>query len=180
MKTAKKKAARPQSDTPHPRAATRDVLGRRTPRAKIDPRWTRHYRHLIGLRDLFRLQQGLLSQDANEQHPAFSEHPADAATDSFDRDVALGLLSSDQNALFEIEEAIRRIESGSYGVCELTGKRIQPARLAAIPWTRFSLQAEKQLEAQGIVNRTHLGQAVPLSSAVPPEAESDEDEENNP
>ena len=50
----------------------------------------------------------------------------------FDRDFALSLLSSDQDALYEIDEAIKRIEKGTYGVCELTGKSIPKARLEAI------------------------------------------------
>lgn len=114
--------------------------------------------------------------DANEQHPAYSQHPADAATDTFDRDVALGMLSSDQDALFEIEDAIRRIESGSYGICELTGKKIPAARLQAIPWTRFSVEAGKRLEAQGQVNRTGLGRAIPLSSLSAADNEAEEGE----
>ena len=176
MKTSKKSGHRAQSAPVRHRAATRDVLGAPARRTKIDPRWARHYRHLVELRDFFLLQKGLLSEDANEQHPAFSEHPADAATDSFDRDIALGLLSSDQNALFEIEAALRRIESGAYGVCELTGKRIPSERLAAIPWTQYSLEAEKQLEAQGAVNRARLGRNAPLFDKASPNSEADEDE----
>jgi len=81
---------------------------------------------------------------------------ADAASDTYDSDWALSMLSSDQNALYEIEQAINRIENGSFGKCELTGQSIEPERLAVIPWTRFSMEAQRQLEATGAITRTRL------------------------
>ena len=98
---------------------------------------------------------------------------ADAGTDTYDRDLALGVLSSEQDALLEIEQALNRIREGTYGICELTGKRIEPARLAAIPWTRFSASAEKELEQTGALKRAGLG---PRESVAKVEAtESDEE-----
>jgi RNA polymerase-binding transcription factor DksA len=82
---------------------------------------------------------------------------ADAGTDHYDRDFALGMLSSEQDAVYEIEEALNRIRDGTYGVCELTGKRIPEARLEAIPWTRFTAEAEKELEKGGALKRARLG-----------------------
>jgi RNA polymerase-binding transcription factor DksA len=84
-------------------------------------------------------------------------HLADAGTDSYDRDFALGMLSSEQDAVYEIEEALSRIQAGTYGRCELTGKPIEPARLEAIPWTRFNAGAERQLEREGGVKHARLG-----------------------
>lgn len=88
---------------------------------------------------------------------------ADAGTDSFDRDFALSRISAEQDAVYEIEEAINRILNGTYGICELTGKSIEPARLDAIPWTRFSLEAEEQLEKDGAVRRARLGPREPVT-----------------
>ena len=51
-------------------------------------------------------------------------------------------------------QAIDRIRNGTYGICEMTGKPIQPRRLESIPWTRFSLEAEQELERSGPVRRT--------------------------
>jgi RNA polymerase-binding transcription factor DksA len=73
-------------------------------------------------------------------------HPADAATNSFDRDLVLGLASFKQEGLYEIDAALERIDNGTYGVCELTGQLIPWERLEAIPWTRFSREAQKQIE----------------------------------
>ena len=120
-------------------------------------------------------RQGALAQDAVDEQPSFSTHMADAGTDTFDRDFALGMLSSEQDALYEIDEALNRIRDGTYGKCELTGKPIEAARLEAIPWTRFSASAEKQLEREGAVKRTRLG---PRETVTKTEAaEPDEDEE---
>lgn len=101
---------------------------------------------LLRLReDLFgEIQQ--LASEACEETPNYSMHMADAATDSFDRDLVLGLVSFEQEGLYEIDAALKRIEDGTYGICELTGKPIPWERLAAIPWTRFSIEAENQLE----------------------------------
>ena len=61
---------------------------------------------------------------------------------------ALSLISSEQNALYEIDHAIRRIRDGTYGFCEATGKPIDSARLEAVPWTRFAREVEEQLERE--------------------------------
>lgn len=142
---------------PRPQAATRDVLSPPPRPAKIDPKWRKHYRRLQDLREFFSRQKQSLVHDANEEAPNYSEHMADAGTDSYDRDFALGILSSHQNALYEIDDAIRRIESGTYGICEASGKPIPLKRLEAVPWARFTLEAEKQMEQRGGGNRARLG-----------------------
>jgi DnaK suppressor protein len=128
----------------------------------------------MDLRDYMLRRQGGLAQEAVDQQPAFSTHMADAGTDTFDRDFALGMLSSEQDALYEIDEALNRIRDGTYGKCELTGKPIEPQRLEAIPWTRFSAAAEKQLEREGAVKKTRLG---PRETVAKTEANSSDDED---
>jgi RNA polymerase-binding transcription factor DksA len=140
-----------------PKAATADILGTAQRKPRVPLKWREHYQHLLELRDHFAQRQADLTKDALDESPTFSSHMADAGTDAYDRDFALGLLSSEQDAVYEIEEALNRIRTGLYGVCEATGKSIEPARLAAIPWTRFSTRAEKQLEQDGEVRRTRLG-----------------------
>jgi len=109
------------------------------------------------LREQLSRSRADLAQDALQENPTFSTHMADAATDTYDRDVALSLLSTEQDSVYEIEQAIDRIRSGRYGICELSGKPIEPARLEAIPWTRFSVAAERQLEKEGKRKRARLG-----------------------
>jgi RNA polymerase-binding transcription factor DksA len=97
---------------------------------------------------------------------------ADAGTDSFDRDLALSRISSEQDAVYEIDEALVRINRGTYGVCELTGKPIEHERLEAIPWTRFCVAAEKQLEREGQIRRTKLASREALARGVTAENEA--------
>lgn len=141
---------------------------------EINPQWEHHFRRLMDLRaELFR-RKGDLAKDAAEEQPAFSLHMADAATDNYDRDFALCMISSEQNALYEVEEALHRIRDGTYGICEATGKPIQSARLNAIPWTRFSAEAEKQLEERGAIAKTQLGDLARLPGSASAHGEEEE------
>jgi len=179
-RTMTKSKSEPRTQN-RPQAVVQDVLSPPPRPVRINPKWQPNYRHLKELRDFFLRQKETLTQDANEELPTYSEHMADAGTDSYDRDFALSMLSSDQNALYEIDEAIRRIETGAYGICELTGKPIPPKRLEAIPWARFTVEAESQLEQRGVVNRARLGNLGSLSegeSSAEEEEESESGEEN--
>lgn len=140
-----------------PRAATADILGLPPARERISAKWRTHFRRLTDLREQILKRQDGQAQEALDQKPAFSSHMADAATDTFDRDFALGMLSSEQDAVYEIDEALNRIRDGTYGKCEVTGEPIEAARLEAIPWTRFSATAEKELEREGVVKKARLG-----------------------
>jgi len=88
---------------------------------------------------------------------AYGQHMADAGTDTFDRDFALSLVSSEQEALSEIDAAIKRIRDGTYGVCEITAKPIAKDRLLAVPFTRYSAEAQKQIERNRHHSRTQAG-----------------------
>ncbi len=79
---------------------------------------------------------------------AFGMHQADAGTDAYDRDFALSLLSQEQDALYEIEEALKRVIAGTYGVCEMSNKRIPQARLEALPFARFTIECQQQYEKE--------------------------------
>jgi DnaK suppressor protein len=79
---------------------------------------------------------------------AFGMHQADAGSDAYDRDFALSLLSQEQDALYEIEEALKRIDGGTYGVCEMSGKPIPHARLEAIPFARYTVECQTLIEKQ--------------------------------
>lgn len=125
--------------------------------AKIKPQWKKFYDILLDLRARLLNQMSDLKKESAEEMSNYSMHMADSGTDNFDRDSALSLLSSDQDAVYEIEEAIKRIEKNSYGVCELTGKSIPKMRLNAIPWTRFTVDAQAQLERDGALQRRKLG-----------------------
>jgi len=86
------------------------------------------------------------SKDDSGDLSGYGQHMADAGTDTFDRDFALSLVSSEQEALSEIEAAIKRIHDGTYGICEATQKPIAKERLLAVPFTRYSAEAQKDVE----------------------------------
>lgn len=75
-------------------------------------------------------------------------HQGDAGSDAYDRDFALSVLAKDQDALYEIEEALLRIKKGTYGLCEMSGKRIPIPRLEAIPFARLTVECQSQWEKE--------------------------------
>ena len=78
-------------------------------KVKIKPEWTKYYENLLALRERLLHQMNGLAKETAEALPGYSLHMADSGTDNFDRDFALSLLSSDQDAIYEIEEALKRI-----------------------------------------------------------------------
>lgn len=144
---------------------------------KVKPEWQKYYQHLVELRDQLRRQMDGLAQESAQELAGYSLHMADSGTDNFDRDFALSLLSSDQDAIYEIEEALKRIEKKTFGVCELTGKTIPRARLEAIPWTRFTVEAQAQLEKEGALKSRRLGQLGTIETSGVGDMEGEEGEE---
>ena len=124
------------------------------PEADVPDKYRRYYRLLLELRRHVLTQLGehteetLLksAKDDSGDLSGYGQHMADAGTDTFDRDFALSLVSSEQEALAEIEAAIKRVHAGIYGICELTAKPIAKERLLAVPFTRYSAEAKKQVE----------------------------------
>src|ERR1700731_2117696 len=98
-------------------------------------------------------KDNLRSRAEGSEASAFGMHQADAGSDAYDRDFALSLLSQEQDALYEIDQALKRIELGSYGTCEMSGKPIPRARLEAIPFARFTVECQSQLEKQSKASR---------------------------
>lgn len=93
--------------------------------------------HLLDLRDKSLDSMNGVARDTLRNHPEGSEasgsgeHQADAGSDAYDRDFALSLLSKEQDGLYEIEQALARIDNGTYGICEMSYKIIPIPRLEA-------------------------------------------------
>jgi RNA polymerase-binding transcription factor DksA len=88
------------------------------------------------------------SRSSEREASRCGTHQADAASDAYECDFALRLLSHEQDALYEIDEALHRIELGTYGVCEMSGKPIPRVRLEAIPFARFTVECQSQRERE--------------------------------
>ncbi len=180
----KKSPARPK---PHAAATAAAILGQTTTSKvkksgdlkafKVKPEWAKFHARLLELREQLMRQMSGLAKDSAQELAGYSLHMADSGTDNFDRDFALSLLSSDQDAVYEIEEALKRIERNTYGVCELTNKPIPKSRLEAIPWTRFTVQAQAQLERDGALRQRRLGALGTVDSVGVSDNEPEEEGE---
>lgn len=109
---------------------------------------------LLDLRDELVDAMSGMTRDTIRNAPEGSEasgsgqHQGDAGSDAYDRDFALSVLAKEQDALYEIEQALRRIQSGSYGICEISSRKIPQARLEAIPFARLTVECQAQWEKE--------------------------------
>lgn len=164
-----------------PASQGKDGASSWTPIAKIKGDWQKYYQNLLELHARLRDQMSGLAKESQSEMESYSLHMGDSGTDNFDRDFALSLLSSDQDALYEIEEALKRIEKSTYGVCELTAKPIPRARLDAIPWARYTVEAQTQLEKEGALKQRRLGQLGSVETGTASDSDdSDDDAEERP
>lgn len=156
-------------------ASIADLLGGNNPFRKggsvqdelqqIPEKLRRYYHLLLAMREA--IQKGLAfhAEEALKKNgkddagdlSGYSQHLADAGSDTADRDFALSLISNEQEALKEIADAITRMKKGTYGVCEITSKPIPHARLMAVPFTRYSLEGQKELERNRRAHRRRGG-----------------------
>ncbi len=106
---------------------------------------------------------------------AFGLHQADAGSDAYDRDFALGQLSKDQDSLYQIDEALKRIELGTYGICEMSGKPILQRRLEVLPFARYTVECQAELEKQNRLQGVRQP-VTPLFGSHDEEGEDGEDD----
>ena len=148
---------------------------------RLDPFTRAQKEKLLQLRDAMVDSMAGVAQDTlraraeGSEASAFGMHQADAGSDAYDRDFALSLLSQEQDALYEIDEALKRIDLGTYGKCEMSGKSILRARLEAIPFARFTVECQSQLEKQSKASRVR--QSVTSLFGLTDEEARDSDEE---
>jgi DnaK suppressor protein len=120
-------------------------------------------------------KDSLRSRAEGSEASAFGMHQADAGSDAYDRDFALSLLSQEQDSLYEIDEALKRIENRTYGICEMSGKVIPHARLEALPFTRYTVECQAELEKRNRFQRVR--QPVISLFGLSDEEGGEEDEE---
>ena len=166
-------------------AAVATVLGPAKKEKKLDPFTRGQKDKLLQLRDAMVdsmagvAKDNLRSRAEGSEASAFGMHQADAGSDAYDRDFALSLLSQEQDALYEIDQALKRIEMGTYGVCEMSSKPISHARLEAIPFARFTVECQSQLEKQNKASRVRQS-VTSLFGLTDEEGGENEGEEEKP
>ena len=114
--------------------------------------------------DLERVRQRLLEERTHRQSLAdrlrreeadpveaselskIDQHPAELGSETFERELELTTLTMVESELKDVEDALRRIDQGTYGVCEECGKPIDPQRLEAKPWARYCIVDQARVE----------------------------------
>ncbi len=153
-KTAATKPAAQKTAPPAPLAPQ----GKPKP-VKLNPFQTQQLAKLLALKDTLLdsmngvAKDSLRSRAEGSEASAFGMHQADAGSDAYDRDFALSLLSQEQDSLYEIDEALKRLETGNYGMCEMSGKPIPHPRLEALPFTRYTVECQAELEKRSRFQR---------------------------
>jgi len=101
-------------------------------------------RELVG--DMSSMEREALRSTTGSNLSNLPIHMADMGTDNYEQEFTLGLVEKDRVLLREINQALAKIQDGSYGICEGTGKPIGKARLEAKPWARYSIEYTRKME----------------------------------
>jgi DnaK suppressor protein len=75
-------------------------------------------------------------------------HPADLGNENYEEEVALDLIGGEAQILAEVNDALARIENGTYGVCENCHRKISKERLEAVPYARYCIRCARKLQGQ--------------------------------
>jgi RNA polymerase-binding transcription factor DksA len=153
-------------------ATSADILGT-IRRPKIPARWARYYDQLCDERDK------VLNRDrsSTEGFQPKLDDLGDAASQETETSLTLVAASATQGHIQEVLDAIRRIERGLYGICEITGEPIATERLNSVPWARYSLAGQQQMEQAGFARRTGLPSLQGLTGPEAAEAELEAESE---
>lgn len=126
--------------------------------AGLSPRELEHFRDLLLAKrrelvgDMSSMEREALRTSGGSNLSTLPMHMADMGTDNYEQEFTLGLVEKDRNLLREINNALAKIQNGSYGLCEGTGKPITKVRLEAQPWARFSIEYATMRE-RGMLRR---------------------------
>ena len=103
-------------------------------------------REIVG--DMSSMEREALRSSGGSNLSTLPIHMADMGTDNYEQEFTLGLVETERKLLREINQALAKIQNGSYGICEGTGKPITKARLEAQPWARYSIEYAKKMEGR--------------------------------
>lgn len=149
-KPARKKAAGPATKPGRTNAApARDVepSPRPTPmpKSKIDAKHRKEFRTM-----LLRLRERLAGQIAALKNDSLNRDDnidlAEDGTDAFERQFALSLVSSENDSVLEIDEALKKMDDGTYGLCEQCSQPISDPRLKALPFVKLCVGCQSAVE----------------------------------
>ena len=117
-------------------------MDKATARRRLEEERTR----LEGIRDGLQREQREATSDTGGELSSFDQHPGDSGTETFELEKTVSLLEQVEDELQEVEAAFRRVEDGSYGICQICGRPIGDERLEALPATRFCIEDQAKAE----------------------------------
>ena len=176
-KTVVKKAAKKKIAKKTAKKSTRKKVSR-TRKSKLTAKELASFRELLVEKlkeivgDVQHIESGALKtsrQDSAGDLSSMPIHMADIGSDNYEQEFSLGLMDSERKIVREIHEAIKRIQEGTYGICEGTGEPIPKMRLKGIPWTRYCVKFAELVEK---------GMAIEPDHAFMDESELGDDEED--
>jgi RNA polymerase-binding protein DksA len=158
-KKAAKKSSASKKTSGKSKASSSSTAKARLPKSPLNKTQRKEFkglllekrRSLIG--DMNGMTAGALGrnlQDSSGDLSNMPTHPADIGSDNFEQEFNLGLLESERQLLVEINEALERIENGTYGICLGTGEPIGLPRLKARPWCKYGIEYQRMIE-KGLV-----------------------------
>jgi RNA polymerase-binding transcription factor DksA len=177
-KTVVKKAAKKKIAKKTAKKSTRKKVSR-TRKSKLTAKEMASFRELLVEKlkeivgDVQHIESGALKtsrQDSAGDLSSMPIHMADIGSDNYEQEFSLGLMDSERKIVREIHEAIKRIQEGTYGICEGTGEPIPKMRLKGIPWARYCVKFAELVEK---------GMAIEPDHAFMDESELGDDEEED-
>ena len=103
-------------------------------------------REIVG--DMSSMEREALRSSSGSNLSNLPLHMADMGTDNYEQEFTLGLMEKDRKLLRDLNDGLAKIQNGTYGICEGTGKPISKARLEAQPWARYSIEYARKLEGR--------------------------------
>ena len=103
-------------------------------------------REIVG--DMSSMEREALRSSGSTNLSNLPMHMADIGTDNYEQEFTLGLMEKDRKLLRDLNDALAKIQNGTFGICEGTGKPISRSRLEAQPWARYSIEYARKLEGR--------------------------------
>ena len=85
-------------------------------------------------------------REASGDLSAYTLHMADMAADTYERELSMNIVSSEQELLYQIDDALKRFDDGSYGICAQCNKPITMSRLKAVPYASMCVACQRTKE----------------------------------
>lgn len=123
--------------------------------AGLSPKELEHFRDLLLakrreiLGDMSSMEREALRSSGGSNLSTLPIHMADMGTDNYEQEFTLGLVETERKLLREINNALAKIQNGTYGLCEGTSQPINKARLEVQPWARYGIEYAKKMERGG-------------------------------